>query len=71
MSTTQQIAGLTPTITFAQQFDADGDRTQLAATIGTTADFVNNYGYDDYGQMTQVTQSGVSGGNSVAEKASI
>ena len=68
VSTTQQIAGLTPTVTLAQQFDADGNRTQVAATIGGTADFVNNYAYDSLGEMTQVTQSGVSGGNAVAEK---
>ena len=67
-STTQQIAGLTPTVTLAQQFDADGNRTQLTATIGDTADFVNNYAYDSLRRMTQVTQSGVSGGNAVAEK---
>ena len=59
-STTQQIANLTPTITFAQQFDANGDRTQLAATIGTTADFVNNYTYADSGLMTSVAQNGAS-----------
>ena len=67
-SITQSIAGLTPSVTLTQQFDAAGDRTQLAATIGGTADFVNNYTYDLLGEMTQVTQSGVSGGNAVAQK---
>ena len=65
---TQSIAGLTPTVTLAQQFDADGDRTQLSATIGQTADFMNNYAYNGLGQMTQVTQSGATGGDAVAEK---
>ena len=67
-SITQSIAGLTPSVTLTQQFDAAGDRTQLAATIGGTADFVNNYAYDLLGEMTQVTQSGVTGGNAVAQK---
>lgn len=65
---TQNIAGLTPTVTFAQQYDASGDRTQLAATVGATADFANNYAYNGLGQMTQINQSGVTGGNAVAEK---
>ena len=67
-STTQQIAGPKPTVTLTQQFDADGNRTQLAATVGETADFVNNYAYDSLGGITQVTQPHISGGNAVAEK---
>ncbi|MGO8746315.1 MAG: hypothetical protein ACLQNE_10020, partial [Thermoguttaceae bacterium] len=35
---------------------------------GGTADFVNNYAYDLLGEMFRVTQSGVTGGNAVAEK---
>ena len=66
---TQQIAGLTPTITFNEQYTA-GNRTQLAASIGGTNDFVNNYQYNSVlGQMSQETQSGVSGGDAVAEKS--
>ena len=70
----QTIAGLTPTVTLAQQFDADGNRLQLSAAIGSTADFVNNYVYDADGQMTEVAQSaqatqpGQTGSNAVAEK---
>jgi RHS repeat-associated protein len=67
-SQTQQVAGLAPTVTLNEQYDAEGDRTQLSATIGGTADLVNNYTYDAIGEMTQVAQSGVSGGNAVAEK---
>ena len=67
---TQSIAGLTPSVTLNDQYDADGDRTQLAATIGGTSDFVNNYQYQGVsGQMSQVTQSGVTGGDAVAPKA--
>ena len=65
---TQQIAGLTPTITFSDQYTA-GNRTQLAASIGGTNDFVNNYQYQSVlGQMSQVTQTGVTGGDAVAAK---
>ena len=46
-----------------------GVRTDaIRRTIGGTADFVNNYAYDLLGEMFQVTQSGVTGGNAVAEK---
>ncbi len=38
-------------------YDADGDRTQLAATIGGTADFVNGYSYSDLNQEIQVSQA--------------
>ena len=64
----QSIAGPAPAVTLASQYDANGNRTQLAATIGSTPDFANNYAYDALNEMTQVTQSGVSGGNGVAEK---
>ena len=45
---------------------ADGNRTQLAATVGGTADYVDAYTYDDFGETTQAAQLGVSGGNGVA-----
>jgi hypothetical protein len=65
-SETQQIPGLAPVVTLTDQYTS-GDRTQLATTIGTTADFVNTYQYGGpAGQMSQVTQSGVTGGNPVA-----
>ena len=43
-SETQQLPGLTPVVTLADQYTG-GNRTQLAATIGTTNDFVDNYQY--------------------------
>jgi RHS repeat-associated protein len=63
---TEQIAGLTSAITLTSTYDTVGNRTQLSATIGTTPDFVNNYQYDAAGNMTEVAQSGQSGGNTVA-----
>jgi YD repeat-containing protein len=65
---TQAVDGLTPVVILARQYDADGNQTQLSASIGSSADFVNSYSYDNLGQMTRVTQSGVSGGDAVAEK---
>jgi RHS repeat-associated protein len=62
------LAGLTPTVTLAQQFDANSRRTQLAATIGTTADFQNDYTFDALNRLTQITQQDVAGGNTVADK---
>ena len=67
LTETQQIPGLTPTITLASQYTA-GNRTQLAVAIGGTNDFVNNYEYNSlFGQMSQVSQTS-NGGNAVAAK---
>jgi RHS repeat-associated protein len=62
-----QIAGLTPSVLFTQDFDDAGRRRYLEAQIGTVNDFRNDYGYDDLGRMTLVTQAG-QGGNAVAPK---
>jgi RHS repeat-associated protein len=62
------LAGLTDDVVLTQDFDPAGLRTQLAAQIGTTDDFVNDYAYDQLGRMTRIEQHGVGGGNSVAEK---
>ncbi len=62
------ITGLTPTVTLAQSYNMLSRRSQLAATIGATADFVNSYSYDGLGRMSSIAQSGVTGGNAVAEK---
>ena len=67
-SETQTIAGLTPAVSLARQYDADSRLTQVAATIGGTADFQDNYQYDADNRLTQVTQQGVQGGDAVAEK---
>jgi YD repeat-containing protein len=67
-SITAEIDGLTPTIVFAQAFDAAGNRSSLSATIGDDDDFFNEYFYDNLNRMTRVEQSGQEGGNAVAEK---
>jgi hypothetical protein len=55
-------------VVFSFQYDANGRRTQLAATVGEDDDFVTDYSYDYLGRVTQIEQSGVQGGNAVAEK---
>ena len=39
-----------------------------AATVSSTADFLDNYTYNAAGQLTKLTQQGQTGGNSVAAK---
>jgi RHS repeat-associated protein len=64
----QEITGLTPDIEFAQTWNANSRRTQLTAEIGGTADFKNDYTYDNLSRLTQIIQQDVSGGNVVADK---
>ena len=45
-----------------------GNCTQVAKTIGTTADTVTDYAYDDLGRVTSMQEHGVTGGSAVAEK---
>src|SRR5438552_6985532 len=51
-----------------QTFDANSMRTKLAVTVGSTADFVNDYTLDHLSRVTGIQQHGVTGGNSVADK---
>ena len=45
-----------------------GYLTQMATTIGGTADAVTDYTYDALGRVTRIEQHGVQGGNAVSEK---
>ncbi|MCL4207914.1 MAG: hypothetical protein KJ000_35965 [Pirellulaceae bacterium] len=67
-SVTHDIAGLGFPVVLASAYDAASNRTSLSATIDTTADFVNQYTYDGLHRMTRIEQTGVTGGNAVAEK---
>jgi RHS repeat-associated protein len=62
------IAGLTPTVTLAQNFNAAGNRTELKATIGSTLDFRNMYQFDTLGRVTEMIQQSQAGGNAVTAK---
>jgi len=67
-SDSQTVPGLTPTVALSETY-TNGDRTQVAAAIGGTNDFVDNYTYaGPVAQMSEVTQSS-NGGNTVAPKA--
>ncbi|MHB1038490.1 MAG: RHS repeat-associated core domain-containing protein, partial [Pirellulales bacterium] len=66
--TQTMLSGLTVPILLGQKYDAAGNRTQLAATIGTAADLVNDYQFDNLGRMSLVTQSEQSTQNPVAPK---
>ena len=68
VSSTEQIAGLAATIVLTGRYNAAGYLSELSATVGGTADFVNAYEYDAAGEMTQISQTGVSDGDAVADK---
>ena len=68
VTTSGQIAALTPAVVLTGGYDDAGNLTQIAATIDRAADVVNNYQYDSAGRMTEATQAGVTGGNAVAPK---
>ena len=67
-SETQTISSLTPSIVLASTWDKNNNRLSLASTIGGTADFKNEYNYDNLNRMTRVTQQGQTGGNTVSTK---
>ena len=58
-----------PHVVLTSQFNAQGERTSLAATISGTADFINSYGYDNLSRLNQITQQEQSGGNAVQAKS--
>ena len=64
------IAGLTPTVSLAQNFNAAGGRTEVKATIGSTLDFRNTYQFDTLGRVTEMIQQNQAGGNAVTAKLS-
>ena len=55
---TAQIAGLTPQVTLASQYDPNSNRSKLSVTIGSTADLINEYQYDGLNRMTRIEQHG-------------
>ncbi|MDX1928383.1 MAG: RHS repeat-associated core domain-containing protein, partial [Pirellulaceae bacterium] len=70
-SISNTIAGLTPTVTLAQNFNAAGNRTELKATIGSTLDFRNTYQFDTLGRVTEMIQQSQAGGNAVTAKRAV
>jgi YD repeat-containing protein len=58
-----------PHVVLTSAFDAAGNRSSLAATVGGVKDFLNSYSYNTLSQLYQLTQQGQSGGNAVATKS--
>jgi YD repeat-containing protein len=54
--TTFNPASLTADVVMNQTFDANSARTQLAVTIGSNADFVNDYTRDNLSRVTHIEQ---------------
>jgi RHS repeat-associated protein len=65
---TTNLASLPSPVTLGQTFDTASRRTSLFATLGATADFKNEFAYDNLNRLTGLTQQGQSGSNAVAEK---
>ncbi len=61
-------AALPQPVTLGQTFDAGSRRTSLFAAIGGTADFKNEFAYDNLNRLAVLTQQGQTDGNAVAEK---
>ena len=57
-----------PRVILTSVYDAASNRTRLSAAVGGTADFENDYTFDDMNRMTRVEQIGQGGGNTVASK---
>lgn len=68
LTDTQSLTGLSASIIVSRNYDVLGNLTQAAATLGANTDYVNNYSYDSLQRVTQITQQGELGGNSVAAK---
>jgi RHS repeat-associated protein len=58
---------LTPDVVLSFDYDANSNRTEMAASIGGTADYVNSYVFDELRRLKSVTQQD-STGNTVASK---
>ncbi|TWT29628.1 RHS repeat domain-containing protein [Blastopirellula retiformator] len=67
-STEYDLAALGYDVVLDQAYDALNRRIRLAAEIDGTDDLLSEYAYDFLNRMTQVTQAGQTGGNTVAEK---
>jgi hypothetical protein len=57
-----------PTVVLTSAYDANSNRTKLTSTVGGTADFENDYTFDNLQRLTRIDQVGQTGGNTVADK---
>jgi len=57
-----------PYLTTLSEFDLNDRRTQVSTILTMTADSVTDYSYDALDRMIGIQQTGVTGGNAVADK---
>jgi RHS repeat-associated protein len=60
--------GVVGVVAFDSQYDTNGNRTLLKATIAGTGDFQNDYRYDELNRLIDVKQWNPTSGNAVAVK---
>ena len=58
-----------PDVVLTSQFDGQGDRTSLSATVAGVKDFLSSYSYDTLSRLTMIDQQGQNGGNTVGPKS--
>jgi YD repeat-containing protein len=68
---TQTLEHLSSAIIYTSDYDVNGFRTSLAATVGTTDDFLNSYRPDNLGRLTSLVQKGQSGGVALADEPAL
>ena len=56
-----------PTVVLSFDYDANSNRTEIAATVGANADYKNTYAFDELNRLKSITQQS-DGGNEVADK---
>ena len=77
-----QFGGMSTNVALQWGYDNNGNPVRFSANIGGTVDangavtygtpdFLNQYVYDPLGRMTSITQTGQTGGNSVANKHAV
>ena len=57
-----------PHVVLIDGYDNLGRRTSLSSSVASTADFMDNFGFDALDRETQVKQQSQTGGNAVAPK---
>ncbi len=60
--------GYSAPVTITNTYDANNNRLSSSLAFGATADYTNLYTYDSIDRLTDVIQSGLSGGDAVALK---
>ena len=67
LTQTESHNSLNPTVVLSFDYDANSNRTEIAATVGPNADYKNTYVFDELNRLKSLTQQS-DGGNEVADK---